>query len=347
MITLERSLLDGLTHHAPQPAMVRAALQRALALEHSTIPLYLYALYSLVPGENSAVQQVLSSVVVEEMLHMVLAANVLNALGGAPELSRPHFIPTYPGRLPGGVEQHLTVHLRRFSLDQLETFIEIEEPRETRDHVALPTEATDEPCTIGEFYTSIIHALTRLDPECFCTPARHQVGPDLLDGAVVVTDAATAVAALEVIIEQGEGTATSPQEVAGYGGVNDFAHFYRLREIQQGRRLVPAADARGGYDYAGEAIVFTPSGVYPVPDDPRMSDYSKDSPAYAALGDVNRTYSELLRILERFVNGHHDHRTFDAALATMHTLERQARALASGHAVAGVHLGPTFEFLEH
>ncbi|MGI8776506.1 MAG: ferritin-like domain-containing protein [Acidimicrobiales bacterium] len=58
------------------------ALQQALELEHSTIPPYLYALYSLVPGTNDAVAEVIESVAVEEMLHLTLVANVINGRRG-------------------------------------------------------------------------------------------------------------------------------------------------------------------------------------------------------------------------------------------------------------------------
>jgi len=40
------------------------------------------------------------SVVMEEMLHMVNAANLLNAIGGSPDFDIPDFIPKYPLMLP-------------------------------------------------------------------------------------------------------------------------------------------------------------------------------------------------------------------------------------------------------
>jgi hypothetical protein len=48
-------------------AGVRGALQGAIKLEHSTIPAYLYALYSLKPGENQRIADLLTSIVQEEM----------------------------------------------------------------------------------------------------------------------------------------------------------------------------------------------------------------------------------------------------------------------------------------
>src|SRR5580700_11430191 len=68
---------------------LRSALQNAIELEHSTIPPYLYALYSLKPGTNKEIAAIIRSVVLEEMLHMALVCNVLNAVGGSPLIDSP------------------------------------------------------------------------------------------------------------------------------------------------------------------------------------------------------------------------------------------------------------------
>ena len=60
-------------------------LQRAVEMEHATIPVYLSAMYSIKQSakeKNSYVSNLISSIVVQEMQHMCLAANVLNAIGG-------------------------------------------------------------------------------------------------------------------------------------------------------------------------------------------------------------------------------------------------------------------------
>ena len=124
MICLQRSLLAGLTDTTPTVQSVCASLQNAVELEHATIPPYLYALYSLAPDKNQEIAAIIGSVVVEEMLHMTLASNVLNALGGTPRIGQPGFIPTYPGPLPGGVEGDLTVNLAPFSMNSVGNFSE-------------------------------------------------------------------------------------------------------------------------------------------------------------------------------------------------------------------------------
>jgi Ferritin-like len=58
--------LEGLLEH----------LQWAIELEHFTLPPYLCALYSLDAVHNPEASEVVASVLVEEMLHMTLAANV-------------------------------------------------------------------------------------------------------------------------------------------------------------------------------------------------------------------------------------------------------------------------------
>ncbi|NEO02042.1 MAG: hypothetical protein F6K50_43715, partial [Moorea sp. SIO3I7] len=80
-------------------------LKYAMQVEHSTIPPYLTALYSLKPGSNLEAFHMIRAVVVEEMLHLTLAANVFNAVGGdmTGVLTNLDFIPTYPTKLPGGI----------------------------------------------------------------------------------------------------------------------------------------------------------------------------------------------------------------------------------------------------
>src|SRR5262249_29902476 len=108
---------------------LRATAQLAVELEHATIPTYLCALLSIKQGRNREVAGLIRSVVIEEMLHMALACNLLNAIGGAPQIDRPSFVPRYPGHLPAGLRPDLTVTLRRCSIEQIrDVFLSIEEP---------------------------------------------------------------------------------------------------------------------------------------------------------------------------------------------------------------------------
>ena len=58
---------------------LRDHLQWAMELGHFTIPPYLCALYSLDTSRNLQASEVIRSILVEEMPHLMLAANLLNA----------------------------------------------------------------------------------------------------------------------------------------------------------------------------------------------------------------------------------------------------------------------------
>lgn len=278
---------------------------------------------------------------------MVLGANVLNAIGCSPAISKREFIPTYPGRLPGDVEDQLVLHLRPFSMDQLAAFIEVEEPRDPLKYQSAQAPQEAGTSTIGEFHTSIEGAIRKLPQGAFVHPPRNQVGPDLVWGSIAVTDLDSALLAINTIIEQGEGTGTSPEEIGGVGGVEDYAHFYRLSKIQMGAKLVqvPSPDPEGPqYANAGDAVEFNPQGVYAVPDDPTSDDYPVGSAERRRNDAFNYTYTTLLRILHKLGNGHHDEPTFNSAFALMKSLEHQAEAMVAGVEIPHVHVGPSFEY---
>lgn len=62
----------------------KSLLQTAVGIEFGTLPPYLYALYSIPLGTNSGSGRLIRSVALQEMTHMCLACNILNALGGSP-----------------------------------------------------------------------------------------------------------------------------------------------------------------------------------------------------------------------------------------------------------------------
>src|SRR5688572_10359143 len=179
---------------------LRTRLQWAIEIEHSIIPPYLCALYSIKPGRNREAVEALTSVFIEEMLHMTLAANVLNAVGGAPVLDQPGFIPTYPQHLPHS-RGTFWIPLARFSRAAIKTFMRIENPE-------APGAAaeTDDYATQGQFYLAIEEALQTLcaahgERTIFCGDPARQITADSLDytgsGRVIpVYDLASALAAI-------------------------------------------------------------------------------------------------------------------------------------------------------
>ena len=104
-------------------------LQTALQIEHATIPPYLTAMGTIKDIYNLEVQSVFKAILVQEMLHMALVANILNAVGGDPKLYFDGFIPEYPSHLPGGVQPDLAVPIDKCSLALIRNvFMKIEEP---------------------------------------------------------------------------------------------------------------------------------------------------------------------------------------------------------------------------
>ncbi len=185
---------------------LRTHLQTAIELEHSVIPPYLCALYSIEDGANTAAAASLHDVVLEEMLHLTLAANVLNAIGGAPDLIHPDFVPRYPSYLPHGNDS-IVLNLAPFSRETLAEFLKIEHPSAPHS----PPEA-NQYASIGQFYAAIVDGLEMLAktvPNLFRGKRSRQIAPEYYynsGGEVVeVTDLQSARRALEIIVLQGEG----------------------------------------------------------------------------------------------------------------------------------------------
>ena len=106
---------------------LRSHLVLATRVELSTIPPYLYAMYSIEDQESEAAR-LIASVVVEEMLHVALITNLLLAVGGEPSF-RYDLIPSYPGFLAHH-QPDLLLELRECTPELIEgTFLEIEKPR--------------------------------------------------------------------------------------------------------------------------------------------------------------------------------------------------------------------------
>ncbi|MEE3624464.1 ferritin-like protein [Nitrospirillum sp. BR 11752] len=324
-------------------------LQSAVELEHSTIPPYLSALYSIKKGHNVAAAQIIHSIVVEEMLHMTIAANVLNAIGGRPVINHPKFIPTYPGPLPMNVDDGLIVGLAPLSLDLVQNvFMRIELP-ETPQHFPRLLKAPGERgyATIGEFYDAIIARIVALGQGIFTgDPARQVVDnawfpPDQL---FPVTDVASAVRALEVIKRQGEGTSHNP-----FDGDGQPAHYYRFEEIVAGHRLVRDPMAPQGYSFTGAPVPFEPEGVIQFVENSHLSDYAPDTLAYSGVAQANYTYTSLLNALHTTFNG--EPNKLRASLGLMFelrlvVLEKVVNQPADGSAPTGdtLYAAPAFQF---
>ncbi|XP_035665589.1 uncharacterized protein LOC118408838 [Branchiostoma floridae] len=123
--------LDASPQENPELDDLKKTLQNAIELEWSTIPVYLNAHFSLKDkqGKNKQVSEMMRDILVNEMHHMSLAANILNAIGGFPVLNDLSRAPRYPGPLPAGCLPDLTVSLQKMSKDHIENvFMAIETP---------------------------------------------------------------------------------------------------------------------------------------------------------------------------------------------------------------------------
>jgi rubrerythrin len=320
-------------------------LQGAIQLEHATIPVYLTALFSIKRGAMADIAEILSSIVVEEMLHLTIACNVLNAIGGRPRLNDPAFIPRYPGPLPMNINTSLTVHLGPLSLDRIRTeFMEIEEPETPLVfpiRAALAAEAAPTFATIGQFYSALIERITELGDEIFTGPPAWQVVNEQwfpADELFAVHDVDSAVRALRLIVEQGEGTHTSPLDAEG-----DLAHYYRFQEIVKGFRLVKDPSIPEGFSFSGAPITFDANGVWNMVTDPRGSAYRPGSRARILSDQFNYTYTSLLNALHETFNGQPT--SLDRAMGLMFELKVAATQLISViDETTGKQAAPSFEY---
>lgn len=125
-------LIGGIKPPIKSLPMLKEHLQFAMRLELFTIPLYLYAMYSInmelgddVAKRNSEeARKTILLIVSQEMLHLSLAGNILLAIGGQPKLYDKDIIPRYPGALPYRKDR-LDLNLSPATINNIETFIEV------------------------------------------------------------------------------------------------------------------------------------------------------------------------------------------------------------------------------
>jgi hypothetical protein len=330
-------------------------LYAALQLEHATIPPYLTALYSIHPGTNLDAVMVIRVVAVEEMLHLTLAANVLNATGGTPDLTGPGFVPSFPAYLPDA-EDDFQVDLQRFSPDAVETFLKIERPGEApeeearvrahdgpRSLLAAPGDDSMRFFSIGEFYEEIRRGLDHLHGELgddlFSGNPNRQVTPEYYysgGGEIIpVSDLASASAALELIAEQGEGLGGKIYDEEG-----EIAHYYRFEQLKLGRYYQPG-DAAGSP--SGPELSVDWDAVYPVKTNTVLDDLRAVPELHASAAAFNARYSDFLGLLTRAYTG--EPPLLIDAVAEMFRLRDLMLSLIRNPmpGADGLTVGPTFE----
>ncbi len=264
---------------------LRNHLHQAAAVELSTVPLYLYAAYSIQTANYSqwapgiSAFRAIRSVVIEEMLHLCLARNLLVAIGGGKQIHfyDPDFVTSYPTPMLHRAPP-LILHLEPASVHLMQdVFMPLEQPAKA-DAPAQP----DEYNTLGQFYAAIEAGFERLDgPELWADPEtelqydRAYWNNDGGGAPIVVSDLKTAKQAIRTIVEQGEGAAPGDPDVPLKPadptlGLDELSHYAKFSQIALGIDLI--------------------GNVYPVPNDPKRTDFDGSVGQLATLFDAAYCY---------------------------------------------------------
>ena len=319
-------------------------VQNAIELEHATIPPYLTAMFSLKPGAEKETWAIIHSIVIEEMMHMTIAANILNALGGKPDINHPAFVPNYPTALPMGIGTGLIVSLAKYSRDQVKNvFMEIEEPENPINFPVKMSlmESAPDYHTIGEFYEALKEKIDKIAPdELPGDPKLQVVSPyypsDLL---FPVLTKQNAMDAIDIIVEQGEGTETLPIDPEG-----EVAHYYKFEELYIGKRLVVDPSVKEGYSFSGADIPFDPDNVLPIFADTKSYMFANGSEERRRCDEFNHSYQLLLNALHSTFNGFPD--TLGDAIGIMIDVKLRGEKICAMPfpGKPNTTLGPPFEF---
>ena len=309
---------------------LRSHIELAIQVELSTIPPYLFAMYSI-ENATSEAALLLRSIVAEEMLHAALATNLLLAVGGQPDFASTRYIPTYPSELPHHTPP-LVLGLEPCSVELIqEVFMRIEQP-ETHGAPAQP----DQFETLGQFYHALEIGLRELSAELeiFADPQLDRqmsdpsfYGPVQFDaddsgGLMMIEDLDSAIDAIEVIVHQGEGLSDERWADPDH---QELTHYYKLERLVEG--------------------ISTIGRVHPIPKNPRTTAYP---PNLRAASDLfNGAYRYLFHVMEKLFSAtpsrsQHVGRLYRLMTGVMSPL---ARYLVTQQ-VDDKHAAPTFEIYE-
>lgn len=294
------------------PQSLRDHLELAIKVEMTTIPLYLYAMYSIEDPASDAAH-LLRSVATEEMLHVVLVGNILLAVGGEPTFYDRDFTPEYPGFLPHHIPP-LALSLKACSEEQVRsTFMVIEQP----ESPGAPAEPDDYE-TLGQFYLAVEEALIDLSERydlfenpaldrqvshpSYYFPVKHDA---LSSGGIAAIDSLDgAVDALEILIHQGEGV---QDEKFADPEHKELTHFYKFELLAEGEKPIGAVRPA----IADPSRANLPAEVWPIAE---LADavytyvfvlmdrmFLPDSPDEELIGELYGTMTAILGPLARYL----------------------------------------------
>lgn len=336
-------------------------LQIAIELELAIIPPYLTALLSIKPASNRAAAEIIRSVVMEEMLHMALVANVVSSVGGTVQLTQDS-LPPYPFTLnfEGKTfeDRKFPVDLAPFSEATIEIFIKIEQPSQRKlEALGFNKGELKVPAlTIGDFYAGIVALLEELDAAApgalFVGDPTRQIGVDYYWSAggkpVIVTGMTSAKRALEIVMHQGEGAPASLNDgdVTHFGQPFEVAHYFRFLEVRHGRRYL-STDLPTETP-SGPTIEVDYAEAYPILVNAKSANYAAGSQLATLNDSFNRHYTQMLLQLQEALNGN-PKVLYTAIMNGMHNLSpiaRQMMAMPIDGDAQGRHGCPSFEWQE-
>lgn len=307
-------------HNVKDIQWIRGALQTAVTIEHATMPVYASAMYSL-EVQNYPAYNILRSVMMEEMLHMAAAANMLAGLGGSPRIRT--LDPTSLAQgLPAGIAPGLTARCAKLSRRQLDTFMRLESPTsllDQNDNEAGQAGGTYR--TIGEFYHTIKAAIIAnadsVRAAARSTMRANQVGGNLgyacIDSRSRTDLIEQFVTSLDLIKDQGEGVTSTLD--AGDRSHGEPSHYARFAELRYGRRYtgpkdLPAAAPRSESQrrhFQGETVPWpTVINMLAVPADGYDKALRSDPDRDKVLEDLaafDSAYTRMLTALDQAWNG--------------------------------------------
>lgn len=342
-------------------ARIGGHLRTAAQVELATLPPYLSAMWSLQPGHNREAHEVLRSVLMEEMLHLTLAANVLSAIGGAADFRSPQALPAYPLLLefdaPDGQRHRVApMHLQAFSREALHGFMQVELPSDAHEAPAPAVAgAAEVPAyTVGQLYAAVEAELVSACAEfgeaaVFIGDPTHQIPEDFYwhggGRPVVVRNLRDAAKALGAIRAQGEGAHGGVFDVDRelFDEPDEVAHYYRLEQLLLGRRY-RAGDAP--HQPSGAAVPVDFGAVQPLRPDCRASDYA-GHPGLQALNDrFNAAYTMMMWQLSEGFAGNPAvfYTAIQNGMKALGPLARALMALPFPGDPEQRHAAPTFEW---
>jgi hypothetical protein len=221
-------------------------LTEAAELEHGILCCYLFASMTMKESTREGVtpeqlakmdgwRRLIREVALQEMLHLACVCNLLTAVGGAPQLRRPN-LPVSPRAYP----KSFMLRLYPFCLEALDQFIAIEMPT-----TMLPPPPQDTSLNLGklsdifsserdyasqgQLYTGIGDGLQYLsqklgEDRLFVGPPGYQTADSYfnLPDLAPIRDLSSALRALQVIVEQGEGASVDTLD----------SHYHKFNQIR-------------------------------------------------------------------------------------------------------------------